>query len=154
MIHDALSNWRLYFNAPHWNRVFDFLSSLTPEVPDNERIELQGDDIFAIIMSYATQGPEKSLLETHDAHIDVQMSLKNAEVIDWHPRSLLKVQSPYEWDRTFYHCPGPAPVRITNAPGYFTVLFPDDAHMPMLMTGSTPEQVKKVVVKVRRNLHG
>ncbi|MFH7321500.1 YhcH/YjgK/YiaL family protein [Desulfurivibrio sp. D14AmB] len=55
-------------------------------------------------------------------------------------------------DRTFYYRPGIASARVSNFPGFFTVLYPDDAHMPKLMTAGKPELVRKVVVKLRRKL--
>jgi YhcH/YjgK/YiaL family protein len=119
-----------------------------------ERINLQEDDIFAVIMSYQTCGPEEAMLETHDAYIDIQVSLVNSEAIDWFPRHTLEVKSTYDpiQDRTLYHRPGSAPLRVNNFPGFFTVLFPDDAHMPKQIVAGESELVKKVVVKVRKNL--
>jgi biofilm protein TabA len=150
MIHDSLSNWNIYFHASPWKQVYEFLSSLTPDSPVSSRIDLAGDEMYAAIMTYETCLPRDSKIETHDQHIDIQMSLINSEAIDWYPRNSLSIQSPYDpgKDRTLYDCPGQAPGRVGNFPGYFTVLFPDDAHMPKLITGSTPEMVKKVVVKL------
>jgi YhcH/YjgK/YiaL family protein len=33
-------------------------------------------------------------------------------------------------------------------PGDFVVFFPEDAHMPCLMTGNSPQPVKKIVTKL------
>ena len=154
MVHDALENWPLYFNSAPWRCAFEFLASLLATSEDSGRISLQGDDLYAMIMSYQTCSPDESVLETHDEYIDIQMSLVNSEAIDWFPRHILEVKVPYDHslDRTFYHRPDIAPVRINNFPGYFTVLHPDDAHMPKLMTVGKAELVKKVVVKMRRTL--
>ncbi len=105
-------------------------------------------------MSYQTCTPGEAKIETHDVYIDIQVSLLNSEAIDWFPRGVLEVKTPYNPDRdcTFYHYPVTTPVRINNYPGFFTVLFPDDAHMPKLMTGNKPEKVKKVVIKLRKAL--
>jgi len=153
MIYDMLENWPHYFNSAPWRCAFDFLASLSSATKD-ERISLQSDDIYALIMSYETCQPEESVLETHNEYIDIQMSLVNSEAIDWFPRPALEVKVPYELDldRTFYHRPDIVPVRVYNFPGFFTVLYPDDAHMPKLMTADKPEFVKKVVVKVHRKL--
>jgi YhcH/YjgK/YiaL family protein len=154
MIHDSLSNWTLYFNSDPWQRAFEYLCGLSSKSDDSARVSLQGDDIYAMIMSYQTCRPGESVLETHDEYVDIQMSLMNSEAIHWFPRQVLQVKEPYnpELDRTFYHRPDTAPVRICNFPGFFTLLHPDDAHMPKLMTADAPELVKKVVVKVRRKL--
>lgn len=154
MIHATLNNWSLYYNTAPWQCAFEFLASLSAASEDNIRISLQGDDIYAMIMSYQTCSPDESILETHDEYIDIQMSLANSEAIDWFPRHLLTVKEPYDpgLDRTFYHRPDIVPVRINNFPGYFSVFHSDDAHTPKLMTAARPEIVKKVVVKVRKKL--
>ena len=153
MIHDSLHNWQIYFSAPIWKQVFEFLSSLTPDSPDNRRIDLAGEDMYAAIMTYETCSPDESVLETHDTYIDIQMSLSNSEAIDWFLRNTLKTKNDYDpqKDRTLYHRPGPATARVSNFPGFFTVLFPHDAHMPKLMTGPEPQMVKKVVIKLNIN---
>lgn len=153
MIYDTLKNWPLYFKSAPWHCAFEFLASLSA-ASEEGRVSIQGDDIYAMIMSYQTCMPEESVLETHDEYIDIQMSFVNSEAIDWFPRHALEVKVPYDpaLDRTFYHRPDIAPVHIKNFPGFFTVLYPDDAHMPKLMTANSSEMVKKVVVKMRRTL--
>lgn len=154
MIHDKISNWLLYFNSAPWRCAFEFLGSLSTASEDSPRIALQGDDMYAAIMLYQTCLPEESVLETHDEYIDIQMSLVNSEAIDWFPRQTLEIKVPYstERDRNLYHRPVIAPARVSNYPAFFTVLQPDDAHMPKLMTADNSELVKKVVVKVHKKL--
>lgn len=153
MIHDKLENWPLYFSSAPWQCAFDFLAGLSSK-SENERISLQDDDIYALIMSYETCSPEESVLETHNEYIDIQMSLMNSEAIDWFPRHVLEVKEPYDsdLDRTFYHRPDIVPVRVYNLPDFFTVLYSEDAHMPKLMSAGKPELVKKVVVKMHKRL--
>lgn len=150
MIHDALQNWQTYFQGKLWKKAFEFLHILTPETPDNKRIELAGADMYAAVMTYNTCDPSASVLETHDKYIDIQMSLQNSEAIDWYLRDTLRIHTAYDpaKDRTLYHRVEPAPARVNNFPDFFTVLFPHDAHMPKLITGNAPEQVKKVVIKL------
>ncbi|MGD9971481.1 MAG: YhcH/YjgK/YiaL family protein [Desulfatirhabdiaceae bacterium] len=151
MIHDVLENWSTYFESPVWIRVLEFIAGLSPLSEENNRIEIDGENMYAAIMSYQTCDPRDSILEAHDVYIDIQMSLVNAEAIDWYPRSGLEVHTAYDpaKERTLFHRPaGPAPARVANLPGRFTVLFPQDAHMPKLMTGTSSELVKKVVVKL------
>ena len=154
MIHDSLNNWSQCFNSSPWKCAFEFLYSLSASSKECARFSLQGDNIYAVIMSYQTCSPEESVLETHEEYIDIQMSLANSEAIDWFPRHVLEVKVPYDpdLDRTFYHRPEMAPSRINNFSGFFTVLHPDDPHMPKLMTAGKPELVMKVVIKVRKKL--
>lgn len=150
MIHDKLANWQLYFSAEPWKTAFEYLLGLSSETPLAEKVLLNTDGLYASVMSYQTRGPEESVLETHDRHVDIQVTLSGYEAIDWFDREDLQVKAPYdtELDRTFYHRPDTACPRLHNYPGYFTLLFPGDAHMPMLQGEVGSEMVKKVVIKV------
>ncbi len=156
MIVDRIENWRRYGTGRAWKTVFSFLENLDADSEADGRVALQGDDIYARIMSYPTRSPEEAVLEAHDQYIDIQLSLVNSERIGWFPRAALTVETPYnpEKDVVFFHKSAVPAARIDNIPGQFTVLFPQDAHMPQLMTGATPETVKKVVVKFRAALWG
>jgi len=63
MIHDRLGNWPVYFHTAPWRCVFEYLGSLSEASKESARVSLQGDDIYAIIMSYQTCAPEESVLE-------------------------------------------------------------------------------------------
>ena len=154
MIHDALKNWNLYLKSDPWRYAFEYISSLSQEVEDCPYVPLMDDTVYVSIMTYETCRPEESVLETHDRYIDIQVSLINSEAIEWFPRQILKIKEDYnsKIDRTLYYPSSIAPVRINNLPGFFSVFFPDDAHMPKLITNSKPEFVKKVVVKLDRRL--
>lgn len=154
MIHDKLCNWSLYFNSPPWGRAFEYLSSLSRQSEEITYLSLQGDDIYASIVTYQTCKPDESVLEAHDEYIDIQMSLINGEAIEWFPRQNLEIKKSYcpDRDRTLYIRPDIVPVRIYNLPNLFTVLYPNDAHMPKLMIEDSPKFVRKVVIKVHKKL--
>lgn len=151
MIVDAFENWNFYYPGNDvWQCAFEYLGALTPETEPGEMISILKDRVKGRVMCYDTVSAEKAVLEAHDRYLDIQMSLINTECIDWFPRASLSVKTPYNADSdvVFFERPGTGAVRITNRPGTFTVLFPQDAHAPQLMCGATPDRVKKVVVKV------
>ncbi len=153
MIIDKLENWKQYHFGPGWKRAFDFLISLVPDA-EEKKYYIQGDEIFAQVMSYETRTPETAVLETHQKYIDIQTVLIGGERIEWFPREGLVVDTPYNEskDAEFYKriCPGTAHVDIS--PGTFVMFFPHDAHMPSLMIEKNLELVKKVVVKIKVEL--
>lgn len=155
MIVDRIENWKRYFNNAAWQRAFDFLGSLSAD-SDEKKTELDGDEVFGRVMSYATCGPNEAVLEAHRDYIDVQMTLSGSEGIDWFPTQSLESSGPYnaQKDVEYFKRPGPAPARVNVFPGTFVVLFPEDAHMPKQMTGSSSEQIKKVVVKLKMSRAG
>ncbi len=153
MIIDNLANWNLYQSGPAWKLAFDFLNGLTPEA-EEKRYPLQGDDIFAIVMSYETKSPELALLETHRKYLDIQAVLVGAERFECFSKDELMVDVPYDEtkDAEFYKRTFPGPVSINAQPGTFIMLFPQDAHMPGLMIDDKAERIKKVVVKINLEL--
>lgn len=149
MIVDRLENWQRYFRGEAWRKTFEYLMALTPDAPEGI-IEIQGRDIYARVMSYETTMEDNVLLESHREYIDVQSSLINEERIDWFPLEGLRAKDDYNFEKdvTHYHRPGQSLGRVVVRPGMFAVLFPEDAHVPKLITDK-PHWMKKVVVKLR-----
>ncbi len=149
MIADSIKNHSLYPFGPAWKAAFEFLKTLTPETEAGKRL-IQDDRLFAGVDCYETKSRAAAKLETHRKYVDIQVLLSGEEVIEIFPKQELTVSEPYSPDKDaeFYRAPENAPVKTTLRPGQFLVFFPEDAHMPCLMTGSSPQPVKKVVIKV------
>lgn len=153
MIIDQIENWERYHLGAPWKLAFEFLNSVTPDAEDKKHL-IQGDDIFALVMSYQTRPPQTAVLETHQKYVDIQVVLVGGEAIEWFPRKGLIVDTPYNEakEAQFYKRTCPGPVRMDLLPGTFAVFFPQDAHMPALMLNDTPQLIKKVVVKIKCGL--
>ena len=155
MIVGQLVNWRDHLSGEVWEEAFGFLMSLD-EHSEVRDVELRGDKMLGRVMSYPTKGPDEAKVEAHREYIDIQISLKGAEGIDWFPVSTLDVKEAYDdvKDRTLYHRYEPAPAHVDNHPGMFTVLYPEDAHMPQLVVDGEVEVIVKAVVKIHLSLLG
>ena len=154
MIAGQLANWQDHLSGPVWEKAFTFLRSLDADAPE-ERTDLDGDKMFAIVMSYPTRTREEANIETHDQYIDIQTSLVHAEGMNWFPRESLTACTEYDpvKEKTYYHLPdAPATLHIDNHPGQFVVFFPNDAHQCQLIVGDTIQHMKKVVVKIHVDL--
>ena len=153
MIADSIKNYSLYPFGPAWNAAFDFLKTLTPETETGKRL-IQGDRLFAGVDCYETKSRAAAKLETHRKYVDIQVLLSGEEVIEIFPKQELTVSTPYnpEKDAEFYQVPPEPRAKVTLSPGQFVVFLPEDAHMPCLMAGDSPQPVKKVVIKVAVDL--
>ncbi len=149
MIVDSIKNHSLYPLGPAWKAAFDFLKTLTPETETGKRL-IQGDRLFAGVDCYETKSRAAAKLETHRKYVDIQVLLSGEEVIEIFPKNGLTVSEPYnpEKDAEFYQVPPETRAKVTLSPGQFVVFLPEDAHMPCLMAGNSPQPVKKVVIKV------
>lgn len=154
MITGTLDNWKQHLSGPVWEKAFNFIAALPAAAADGKTL-IEGNDMFAIVGAYDTHGPEGQEIETHRKNIDIQVMMSGTEGIEWFPRPMLEVKTPYdeEKDAAFYSRPvGPAPAYLTMVPGRFAIFFPDDGHMCQLVSGGKVEHVKKVVIKIRLDL--
>lgn len=153
MIADSIQNSSIYPFGPAWDAAFEFLKTLTPDCETGKRL-IQGEELYAGINTYETKPREAAKLETHRKYVDIQVLLSGSESFEIYPKEGLTVQEAYipERDIEFYEHPPKAHAKVTLNPGQFLVFFPDDAHMPSMMTGSTPQPVKKVVIKIAAEL--
>ena len=154
MIVDRIENWARYSSSPAWEKAFKFLQGLDVDSEETETLLEADGSLLARVMSYPTRPPEDAVLEAHRQFIDIQMALHNSEAIAWFPAEDLETRDPYdaEKDVEFFHPPAQEVARVDVFPGTFVVLFPEDAHMPQLITGEEPVTVKKVVIKMRTDL--
>ncbi len=153
MIIDTQKNSQFYNFGSAWERAFEFLNSLSSESED-KKYTLQGDDIFAIVMSYTTTLPKDAMLESHQNYVDIQTTLRGAEAFECFSTDKLEVTIPYDAskDAAFYKYTPHCHTRVNVFPGTFVMLYPHDAHMSGLMIDEKPEFIKKVVVKIRKEL--
>ncbi|MDQ8183616.1 YhcH/YjgK/YiaL family protein [Pelagicoccus sp. SDUM812005] len=151
MIVDHIDNWNRYSLGEAWEKAFGFLESLSADAEEKE-YPIDGDAIFARVMSYATEKESKpgKILEAHRKYADIQMAMIDSERIGVYPTHSLESKGPYADDRDveFFEYKEPAQLQLSMYPGTFALLLPQDAHMPGLFTEAEGAMVKKVVVKV------
>ncbi|MCB1122641.1 MAG: YhcH/YjgK/YiaL family protein [Verrucomicrobiae bacterium] len=148
MIFDSLQNASNYNMGPAWTTAFDFLKSIDADTPDGE-YPIDGDTMFARVMSYETKAPADAKFEAHQKYADIQSTLIGAEGIAVVDTSKAKVRVPYDQtkDVAFFDAPETIPGLVDVYPGSFAFLLPQDCHMPQLAVGES-KRIKKVVVKI------
>ncbi len=156
MIVDEIRNWKIHFKNPVWELVFAEIKSLNNRTPDREK-KIQNDDIILKVFSYETVAPTDPAaeLETHRTYIDIHTTITGSERIDWYPASLLTAKGFYneEEDAIYYEREEPSiGAAVKMYPGIFAAFWPDDAHMPRIMTGGKAELIKKAVFKIKLDL--
>lgn len=148
MITDTLSNHTHYPLGPAWEKAFEFIHTLNPSTPDGE-YPLDGEAMYARVMSYHTKPPAEAVFEAHQKYADIQATLVGAEgiaVVDIHGLEITKSYNPAN-DVAFYAAPENVPTLVDIYPGSFAFLLPQDCHMPQLEVGQS-QKIKKVVVKI------
>lgn len=112
---------------------------------------LAGRDVFARVSSYATEAKEDRKPERHLAYIDIHYLAAGREAIwyrDYQEGLPLVADYSQEQDLLFYADAQEAN-QVLLSPQDWAVFFPWELHRPNCHYAGGPEQVLKVVVKVR-----
>ncbi len=149
MIFARLEKLSNYVSATDFEKIRLFLDRISPSMEDG-RYDIEGERIFAKVMSYDTKEVSDCKIEAHNMYIDIQATLKGSEGIDVFERDSVTEIVPYDdsEDVAFYSEGNSGPIaHCVNVPGYFTMLYPSDAHRPQEKTG-LDTNVKKFVIKI------
>lgn len=155
MISDHCSNWIAYSAiAPGvFQTAFEFIKTVTLETED-KRYELCGDDIYALVQKYTAKQLNEGKMEAHRKYVDIQAVISGTEIIGISSIAGLKEISAYSDEKDcelFEHNVAISSLIILR-PGDFMLLYAGEGHMPCIAIGGNPAEVKKVVIKVRREL--
>jgi len=153
MVFDNLKNIEKYNYNKNLIKAMEFIQTLGPDSEEGN-YELDGDKMFAIVMSYPSKSRNETLLESHKKYVDIQSTLLGCEGMERFHIDDLKLDVEYntEKDVMFYKHPQQTKIRFNVEPGDFAIFYPTDAHMTQLMHSSEPTLIKKVVVKISLEL--
>jgi len=133
-------------------KAFDFLRRLNLNGLTDGKIEIDGEEAFAIVQRYETVVMDIPKFEYHKKYIDIQYILSGEEIIGWAPSTQMTITGTYDMDKDI--CFGAVPKgQITPLylqAGQLAVLFPEDGHAPRL-AANAPCHVVKIVIKVAAN---
>lgn len=114
-----------------------------------------GEKVFALIQEPTTQPPDVAPYENHKNHGDLQMTLRGTEHVGYCPTDRLTPKGDYnaETDVQLYESTGgEGKLLLKNVTGEsFALFFPEDGHQPYVTVGK-PEQIKKVVIRIRLDM--
>jgi len=145
MILDVLKNSATYTAIhPEFKNCFDFLLTKNLKALPIGRIECDGERLFFLVQEYSTKPNEHGIWEAHRRYIDIHYVVLGTERIGISPIDRMK-EGPYIPEKDFQPLRGKGQM-IDLQPGGFVIFFPQDAHMPGLMT-NTPGIVRKIVIK-------
>ncbi len=148
MIYDKIDNLEIYAGISEDLRLgLEWLRDVDADV--EKGVYEINPHVKAIVSEYITKEVNENGYEAHLDYIDIQYLISGEEVVNSLPLEYLNEVKEYDKkiDAAFYVAAGAKPQELLLGNGYFTVLFPQDGHMPCLSV-KQPTSVKKVVVKV------
>lgn len=147
MILDSLHNSAQIDSLhPLFKKAFDYIKSTDFSTLENEKIFLEGDDLFVMINEYTGKTREEAVVETHKKYIDIQIPLTKPEIIGWiSDRKLLSPKSSYNKEKDIAFFSDQPTTYLTVLPQEFVIFFPEDGHAPGICEGLA----RKVVLKIK-----
>ncbi len=149
MIFDKLENLSLYWSlSPDFDDAIGALETMlaSGEIPLGKGTV--SDRVRYEVSECATKNREDGAFEAHRVYADIQIPLEGSErfLTGWTESMTEAV--PYDAEKDICFLEGDAQGEIRLAPGSFVIVFPSDAHMPLIADGGSGTN-KKIVFKVR-----
>jgi biofilm protein TabA len=148
MIADSIKNISIYKNiSERLSKGLEILTDKTLLDKPDGKYEVDGANLFYLVQRYKTKSLSEAKFEAHRKYIDIQAVLKGKEIIGFTNIAGLKESAPYKEDVVFFDMPKDY-IELKMHEETFTVLFPEDAHMPACDLGGKND-VLKIVVKIK-----
>lgn len=146
MILDSITNAERYFALhPRFARVFDFLAGTDISALEPGRHDIDGDNLFVNVSELDLRPLDAAHLEVHNRYIDIQVVVGGEETFGWSERRECRnAEGEFSVERDILFYSDVPQTFYTLRSGQFTILYPEDAHAPMLGEG----RVKKLIFKV------
>ena len=112
------------------------------------RVDIDGDNLYALVQEYVTRPVELGRWEAHRSYIDVQYMFRGRERMGFANLSAMQLGE-FVPEKDFQPMTG-AGNFVDVFMGAFVIFFPEDGHMPGLYLDA-PEPVRKIVLKVNIN---
>lgn len=140
---------RYYALNPHFPEIFTFLKTLTEAsnegyVGEDCKVNFSGK--FVDTADKMPDGADKSF-EAHKDYIDIHYCISGSEGIGYADVKTLTPTTEYDKENDYFLLSGKYQ-KVVLRRGDFCIVFPEDAHIPM-MAGDGDGKVLKAVAKIK-----
>ena len=146
MILDSIDNGERYFALhPLFKRVFDYLRTTDISLLEEGRHDILGDSLYVNVANAELRTAESAPLEVHNRYIDVQVIIEGEELFGWGERKrCTEAREEFDTERDIQFFDDAPQTIYKVCAGEFTMLYPEDAHAPLIGEG----KVRKLIFKV------
>jgi YhcH/YjgK/YiaL family protein len=147
MIIDSVKGFERYTRLhPLFEKVFEFMRKQGFEELAPGRYEIEGNNLYCNVWEGDGKGMELPRPEVHDSYIDIQVLIEGNETIGHRDRGRCNDENiSYDDMKDIAFMKEDPEVFVSLAPGYFAILYPHDAHSPLIGSG----KIKKAIFKVK-----
>jgi YhcH/YjgK/YiaL family protein len=131
---------------PLFTTLFEYVKTHDLLHAELGRIEIDGDKLFINNVNPECVARDKQVLELHHDYIDVHILLEGKETIGWKATEDLKEETkPYEKEGDCALYSDTPTTYVDIYPGEFVLVYPEDAHAPVIGEG----KIRKLIAKVK-----
>lgn len=147
MIIDYISNIRRYQNLhKYFPEIFEYLEKTNIKILPVGKHDIIKDQAYIIIEKIHARDKKNSYIEAHRKYIDIQIIFSGLDTMGWKPTPhCKKIQCDYSEEKDIIFYKDAPDFFISVAPSFFTIFFPEDAHLPLIGSG----EIYKAIVKVK-----
>jgi YhcH/YjgK/YiaL family protein len=147
MIYSTLLHAEQYEKLnPRFKILFDFIKTHDLLQLQTGKIELDGENVFINNTLSELVSAEDQLLEAHRRYIDVHFPLDDKEIIGiLHIENCHQLKAPYDEVKDCVFFNDKPSNFICLLPGEFLIVFPEEAHAPLIGEG----KIRKAVAKIK-----
>ena len=131
---------------PLFKKAFDYVKSHNLLDAPLGRIEVEGDVLFINNSNPECVKVEKQVLGVHRKYIDIHVLLEGEETVGWKPLPDCRNETkPYNEDEDCALYDEQAATYFKMQPGQILIVWPEDAHAPVIGEG----KIRKLIIKVK-----
>lgn len=146
IIADLDQSYRYESLHPAFPKVFQYVKSHDLLNAELGKIEIDSDNVFIINSEPECLTKEEQVLEYHRAYLDIHILLTGEETIGWKNLSdCTQEQKAFDIENDFGLYADTPTTYITLQAGQFAIVYPEDAHAPIIGNG----KIRKLVVKIK-----
>lgn len=148
MILDHIKNAHLYYGLnPYFKSAFESLSKVKLSDFEKKKEEVDGTDFFLLYFDTEGKGKDAVKLECHQKYLDIHFVVMGSDLIGYKETSLCKDVDTDDLEKNDYKLFNDKPVsEILINENYFAIVFPGDAHAPLMGEGKFLKVVAKIIV--------
>lgn len=148
MILDHIKNAHLYFGMnPYFKTAFNYLNEVKATDFEQKKLEIDGSNCFLLYFDMEGKGKDGVKLECHQKYLDIHFVFKGSDLVGYKETSLCKKVDKDDIQENDYKLFNDKPVsEVLINEGYFAIVFPGDAHAPLMGEGKFLKVVAKIIV--------
>lgn len=147
MIHSSLKySSRIETLHPSFKILFDYIKNNDLLNRETGRIELDEDRLYINIIETELIAPGTEILEMHKEYLDIHIPLDTSEIIGWKQTDKCnEINTDYDAEKDYMLYNDKPTYYLTIEPDEFFIVYPEDAHAPLIGKGN----IRKLIAKVK-----